>query len=88
MKGKSVEKGNLATLRCMHEKYEVKSHVYFGGTYKNVRKSLFYFKIDDQMYIMRGAAWSYGSRLDKKLLPEKLDIDPVCNTLPQLIVLY
>ena len=45
-------------------------------------KSLFFLKNrrPNEQYVWRRLA--YNSRLDKELLPEKLDIDPVCNKLP------
>ena len=59
-----------------------------GERMRTLSKSLFYFenRRPNEQYARRRLA--YDSRLDKELLPEELDIDPVRNKLPQLIVLY
>ena len=58
-----------------------------GERRRTLSKSLFYFenRRPNEQYAQR--CLDYDSRLDKELLPEELDIDPVRNAIPQLIVL-
>ena len=59
-----------------------------GDCIRTLSKSLFFLKNrqPNEQYARRRLA--YNSRLDNELLPEELDIDPVCNKQPQLIGLY
>ena len=62
-----------------------------GERRRTLSKSLFYFenRLLNEQYVRRCRA--YDSRLDKELLPEELDIDPVRNkttTNDRIILVY